>query len=51
MEGLDTSSAMLRVWRGLAPSEMRLHLMEELKRLGIGLAEVEEFNIRQISKL
>ena len=51
MEGLDTSSAMLRVWRSLAASEARLYLMEELMRLGIGLAEVEEFNIGQISKL
>ena len=43
MEGLDLS-AMSKTWQDLAASEMRLHLMTELSKLKIGLAEVEEFN-------
>ena len=43
MEGLDLS-AMSKTWQDLAASEMRLHLMTELSKLKVGLAEVEEFN-------
>ena len=51
MEGLETSSAMSKVWTSIAESEARLYLMEELEKLGLGLAEVEEFNIGQVNKL
>ena len=43
MEGLDLS-AMSKTWQELAASEMRLHLMTELNKAKVGLAEVEEFN-------
>ena len=36
---------MVKVWREVAASEQRLELLSELRELGIGLNEVEEFNI------
>ena len=44
MEGTDTS-AMQKTWEELAATEMRLQLMNELLRINVGLADVEEFNL------
>ena len=50
MEGQDLSSAMIKSWKNLAASECRLSLMMELLKLGVGFAEIEEFNLDLSSK-
>ena len=50
MEGLEISSGMLKVWRGIAASERRLELMKELKGLNVGFGDVENFNLDLSSK-
>ena len=49
MEGLESRASSL--WQEVANSEMRIWLMRELVRLGIGLNEIESFNIGIINKL
>ena len=44
IEGMDLSFA-VKIWVNLAASESRLQIMTELKKLNIGFAEVEEFNL------
>ena len=34
-----------RIWEGMALSESRVMLMRELTDMGLGVAEVEEFNL------
>ena len=51
MEGPDISSAMTWTWNAVAASECRLTLMEELKKLSIGFADIEEFNLGLNTKL
>ena len=43
-EGFD-SGLMIKAWQTLAASESRLELMGKLKKINLGLAEVEEFNL------
>ena len=51
MEGKDTSPEMLGAWSGMAASEARLALMQELLGLEVGLADCEEFGLDLTSKL
>ena len=44
VEGVDLG-LMVRTWQDLAASESRLELMNKLKVLNLGLAEIEEFNL------
>ena len=50
MEGMDLS-VMKETWEELAATEMRLQLMSELVKYGVGLADVENFNIDLKSNL
>ena len=51
MEGTEISPEMSEVWRDLAASEARMSMMQELLRLGVGLADIEEIGIVLQSKL
>ena len=42
MGGMDLRMA-IDIWRKLAESEARLHLMVELKELEVGFPDVEQF--------
>ena len=49
MEGIEPRAS--RIWQDTANSEMRIWLLEELVKLGVGLNDVEAFNIGLINKL
>ena len=49
MEGIEPRAC--RLWQDMANSEMRIWLLEELIKLGVGLNDVEAFNIGLINKL
>jgi hypothetical protein len=51
MEGKEISPEMLRAWCDLAASEARQSLLQELLRLEVGLADIEEFGLDLQSKL
>ena len=44
-EGGSDLGLMISAWQDLAASECRLELMNKLKVINLGLAEVEEFNL------
>ena len=44
MEG-KVLSAEVELWEELATTEERLHLMSELIKIKVGLADIEEFNL------
>ena len=50
MEGTDIR-VMEKVWRQVAECDERIKLMKKLIKLGIGLAEVEEFGLNIQKKL
>ena len=49
MEGTESRASIL--WQEIASSEMRLWLLRELESLGVGLNDIESFNLGLISKL
>ena len=51
MEGKEISPEMTEIWRGLAASEARLTMMQELMRWEVGLADIEEAGLELQSKL
>ena len=44
MEGQDLRDAK-KLWEDVAANESRMHLMVELRKVKVGLADVEEFNL------
>ena len=49
MEGTESRASI--IWQGIAESEMRLWLLRELESIGVGLNDVESFNLGLINKL
>ena len=49
MEGIEPRAS--KIWQDTANSEMRIWLLEELVKLGVGLNDIEAFNIGLINKL
>ena len=50
MEGLELRVT-AKIWKDLAASEERLRMMKELDKIGVGFAQLEEFNLDLLSQL
>ena len=49
MEGIEPRARV--IWQDMASSEMRIWLIMELDKLGVGLNDIESFNMGLINKL
>ena len=49
MEGTESRAS--KLWQSIASSEMRMWLIRELDKLGVGLNDIESFNLGLINKL